>query len=96
MVLALRRERSGRRQPEETYSDPKSEVAYNGKQIVPPSKLITKLGEAASTRNKVVHVGEKAPEYKELVEMLEAIQDFLWICDMYRGQLKNVRASYTG
>jgi hypothetical protein len=61
-----------------------------GKQIVPPSKLIEKLEDAAKTRNRIVHVGEKAPEYKELVEMLEAIQNFLWICDMYRGQLKNV------
>jgi hypothetical protein len=61
-----------------------------GKQIVPPSKLIEKLEGAAKARNKIVHVGERAPEYKELVEMLEAIHDFLWICDMYRGQLKNL------
>jgi hypothetical protein len=46
-----------------------------GKQIVPPSKLIVKLEEAASARNKIVHVGAKAPEYKELLEMLEAVQD---------------------
>jgi hypothetical protein len=61
-----------------------------GKQIVPPSKLIEKLEQAARKRNRIVRAGEEAPENKELVEMLEAIQDFLWICDMYRGQLKNV------
>jgi hypothetical protein len=61
-----------------------------GKQIIPPSKLIEKLEEAAKARNRIVHVGEEAPENKELGEMLEAIHDFLWICDMYRGQLKNV------
>jgi hypothetical protein len=61
-----------------------------GKQIVPPSKLINKLEEAATARNKIVHVGQKAPEPKELTEMLEAIRDFLWVCDMYRGQLKDV------
>jgi hypothetical protein len=61
-----------------------------GKQIIPPSKLIQKLEDAAKARNKIVHVGEKAPENKERLEMLKAIQDFLWICDMYRGQLKNV------
>jgi hypothetical protein len=61
-----------------------------GKQIVPPSKLIEKLEDAAKARNKIVHVGDKAPEHKELVEMLEAIRDFLWVCDLYRGQLKNV------
>jgi hypothetical protein len=60
-----------------------------GKQIVPPSKLINKLEEAASARNKIVHVGQKAPEPKELLEMLEAIRDFMWVCDMYRGQLKD-------
>jgi hypothetical protein len=61
-----------------------------GKQIIPPPKLIEKLEDAAKARNKIVHVGEKAPENKERLEMLEAIQDFLWICDLYRGQLKNV------
>jgi hypothetical protein len=61
-----------------------------GKLIVPPSKLIEKLEDAAKARNRVVHVGEKAPEHKELVEMLGAIRDFLWICDIYGGQLKTV------
>jgi hypothetical protein len=61
-----------------------------GKEIIPPSKLIEKLEDAAKARNKIVHVGEKAPENKERIEMLEAIHDFLWICDMYGGQLKNV------
>ncbi len=68
----------------------KVKSCITGKQIIPPSKLIEKLEEAAKARNKIVHVGEKAPDNKELGEMLEAIQDFLWICDMYRGQLKNV------
>jgi hypothetical protein len=61
-----------------------------GKQITPPPKLIEKLEDAAKARNKIVHVGEEAPRYKELLEMLGAIRDFLWVCDMYRGQLKNV------
>jgi hypothetical protein len=61
-----------------------------GKMIVPPAKLIAKLENAAKARNKIVHVGEKAPEPNELIEMLEAIRDFLWVCDLYRGQLKNV------
>ena len=61
-----------------------------GKLIVPPAKLIDKLEDASKARNKIVHVGDKAPEHKELVEMLEAIRDFLWVCDLYRGELKNV------
>ena len=60
-----------------------------GKQIVPPSTLINKLEEAATARNKIVHIGQKAPEPKELLEMLEEIRDFMWVCDMYRGQLRN-------
>jgi hypothetical protein len=64
--------------------------AITGKQIIPPSKLIEKLEDAARARNKIVHVGEKAPEQKELGEMLEAIRDVLRVCDLYQGQLKNV------
>lgn len=67
----------------------KVKSVLKGKQIIPPSKLIEKLEEAAKARNKIVHTGEKAPEHKELGEMLEAIHDFLWVCDMYRGQLRN-------
>jgi hypothetical protein len=67
----------------------KVKSSLTGKQVVPPSKLIEKLEDAAKARNKIVHIGEKAPEYKELEEMLDAIHDFLWVCDMYRGQLKN-------
>jgi hypothetical protein len=68
----------------------KVKSSITGKLIVPPAKLIEKLENAAKARNKIVHVGEKAPEHKELVEMLEAIRDFLWVCDLYRGELKNV------
>ena len=69
---------------------PTLKVTYiKGKQIAPPSKLVAKLEEAARKRNKIVHTGKEAPDNKELLEMLEAIQDFLRICDMYRGQLKN-------
>jgi hypothetical protein len=60
-----------------------------GKSIVPPSKLVEKLEEAAKIRNKIVHTGEKAPAPKELEEMLGAVHDFLWICDLYSGQLKD-------
>ena len=68
----------------------KVKSVITGKLIVPPAKLIDKLEDASKARNKIVHVGDKAPEHKELVEMLEAIRDFLWVCDLYRGELKNV------
>jgi hypothetical protein len=66
-------------------------VTYiKGKEIAPPPKLIEKLEKAVKKRNKIIHAGKEAPDNKELLEMLAAIQDFLWICDMYSGQSKNV------
>jgi hypothetical protein len=80
---------TNRKDVKKIYSE-KVKSAITGQQIIPPSKLIEKLEDAARARNKIVHVGEKAPEQKELGEMLEAIRDFLWVCDLYQGQLKNV------
>jgi hypothetical protein len=58
-----------------------------GKTIAPPSNLITKLQTAVQRRNAVVHAGEAPPHRTELEEMLRAVDDFLWICDLYVGHL---------
>jgi hypothetical protein len=58
-----------------------------GKKIAPPGNLITKLQSAVQRRNGVVHAGEAAPHRTELEEMLRAVDDFLWICDLYVGHL---------
>jgi hypothetical protein len=58
-----------------------------GKKIIPPAHLIERLQSAARCRNKAVHEGEAPPGRKDLEEMLRAVSDFLWICDLYAGDI---------
>jgi hypothetical protein len=51
----------------------------------PPSVLLKQLDEAIKRRNKLVHAGQPPPKKSELEKMLRAVNDFLWICDMYAG-----------
>jgi hypothetical protein len=60
---------------------------FQGKKIAPPGKLMKKLERAVEYRNKVVHAGEPPPDSEKLEEMLRAVDDFLWICDLYAGNL---------
>ncbi len=57
-----------------------------GRPIRPPKSLRIKLAEANTLRNKLVHAGQQPPNHAELDQMLRAISDFLWICDVYSGQ----------
>ncbi len=59
---------------------------FKGKVLRPPRILLKQLTEAVKCRNKAVHVGQAPPNKTELVQMLRAISDFLWICDLYSGQ----------
>jgi hypothetical protein len=58
----------------------------DGRPITLPSELIKLIEKAFVHRNAVVHVGAPPPSRKELVIMLRAIRDFLWICDVYLGE----------
>jgi hypothetical protein len=58
---------------------------FHGKKIAPPSKLIKELEHAVECRNKLVHAGGVPPHREQLEEMLRAVNDFLWICDVYAG-----------
>jgi hypothetical protein len=58
-----------------------------GKSLRPPNELIKKLDEAFEQRNKLVHVGKAPPHSKNLEEMLRAVNDFLYICDVYVGHV---------
>jgi hypothetical protein len=49
--------------------------------------LLRQLDKAVERRNKLVHAGEPPPRWDELEEMLRAVNDFLWICDVYQGQV---------
>ncbi len=60
---------------------------FHGKKITPPGALIKRLDRAVECRNKVVHAGEPPPQSEKLEEMLQAVDDFLWICDAYAGHL---------
>jgi hypothetical protein len=53
--------------------------------IMPPSELIEQVEEAVKYRNKVVHEGAAPPKGQDLINMLQAIGDLLWICDIYQG-----------
>ena len=67
-----------------------------GKSVLPPSGLLNLLDEAVKARNKIVHAGAEPPNREEFGQMLDAICDFLWVCDMYAGQLKVVDFISTG
>jgi hypothetical protein len=60
---------------------------FEGKSIRPPKALIRQLDKAVERRNKLVHAGEPPPRWDELEEMLRTVNDFLWICDVYQGQV---------
>jgi hypothetical protein len=60
-------------------------VQFTGKTICPPKDLVTKLERAVEYRNKLVHAGKAPPHLMELEDMLRAVNDFLWICDLYEG-----------
>jgi hypothetical protein len=59
----------------------------NGKKLVPPNALLNSLEKAVECRNKLVHAGAAPPERKDLEVMLRAVNDFLWICDLYVGHI---------
>lgn len=50
-----------------------------------PPELLKELETAVEHRNRVVHHGAAAPGVRERINMLQAISDFLWICDIYQG-----------
>jgi hypothetical protein len=58
----------------------------DGSEIKLPSKLISDVVKAFDLRNKVAHVGALPPSRQELVTMLRAISDLLWICDVLSGE----------
>ncbi len=60
---------------------------FEGKSIRLPKSLRSQLEKAVEHRNKLVHAGEPPPKWDELEEMLRAVNDFLWICDVYQGHL---------
>jgi hypothetical protein len=58
----------------------------DGRPITLPTKLIGLVEKAFERRNDVAHVGASPPSRKELANMLRAIDDLLWFCDVYSGE----------
>ena len=58
---------------------------FKDKTITPPNRIVNKLEVAVELRNKIVHVGKEPPDRQELKEILRAVEDFLWMCDLYSG-----------
>jgi hypothetical protein len=60
---------------------------FKGKSLRPPTRLIKTLDEAFAFRNKLVHAGKTPPHRDKLEEMLLAVNDFLYVCDLYVGHV---------
>jgi hypothetical protein len=64
----------------------KVKAHFTNKPLLPPKQLRSKLDHAVQLRNKVVHAGEAPPGPDELKEVLDAMEDVIWICVLYSGQ----------
>jgi hypothetical protein len=58
----------------------------DGRPISLPTELIRLVEKAFEARNKVAHGGAHPPSRRELANMLRAIDDLLWFCDVYSGE----------
>ena len=50
-----------------------------------PKELLTQLNKAVELRNKAVHIGEPPPAFEQLLEILRAMEDVIWVCSLYAG-----------
>ena len=60
---------------------------FKGKSICPLGELVRVLERAVEYRNKLVHAGKAPPRLLELEQILKAVNDVLWICDVYEGEV---------
>jgi hypothetical protein len=61
---------------------------FRDKRLKPPVELITLINKGTEYRNDLVHKpgGAPFPSWRELEEILRAVNDVLWICELYMGQ----------
>ena len=59
---------------------------FKDKARKPPRELIALINGGTEFRNKLVHRGESPPSWRELERILRAVNDLLWICELYRGE----------
>jgi hypothetical protein len=63
----------------------KVKARLKGKSLRPPRKLLKRLTDAVELRNRIVHAGAAPPELENLKEILDAMEDLVWICGLYTG-----------
>lgn len=64
------------------------ELFQDEKQFYKPKKedrLIKTIEYAVNIRNEIVHKGEGPPSTEKVSEIIDAVQELLWICDYYSG-----------
>ena len=58
---------------------------FKDKTLKPPPELITLIKKGIEYRNDLVHAGASLPDRKELESILHAVNDVLWVCELYAG-----------
>ncbi len=59
---------------------------FKDKTLKPPAELITLIKNGIEYRNDLVHAGAALPDWLELEHILCAVNDVLWICELYAGE----------
>jgi hypothetical protein len=60
---------------------------FTDKTLKPPPELITLIRKGIEFRNGLVHAGAALPDWLELERILRAVNDVLWICELYAGNV---------
>ena len=59
---------------------------FKDKTLKAPAELITLIKKGIEYRNGLVHAGASLPDWRELEHILRAVNDVLWICQLYAGE----------
>jgi hypothetical protein len=63
-----------------------------GKTLVPPDELLHEIGTGNDLRNKAIHQGRIDIAADKLERVLRAVNDLLWILDVYQGHVWAIRS----
>lgn len=62
-----------------------AKLKINGKVVPPPEGIIKTIRDGVTLRNKVVHSGKSEIKPEKLGEILNSVEDLLWLLDYYCG-----------
>jgi len=63
----------------------KARCSFDGKVKPPPARILERLKEGVSIRNRVIHGGAPTPSTDKIEEILGAVRELLWLLDFYSG-----------